>query len=167
MHYLPSSAKRYSKMAVIGLLLLVQFGAQAQAGAAAGHAWHPDPIEGVWNADIDITVCATGATIASFKAIGMFGANGTLNNTDSNYPALKSASFGYWRRLEGAGYRFAFRSFMFDAAGVNTGSQTVRHDLALSADGASYLSKGTAEFFDPAGNLFMTGCSSATATRFE
>jgi hypothetical protein len=162
-------AKRVSKIAALGILLLVQSGLEAGNGgaAAAGHAWFPDPIEGVWNASVDITNCATGNTIASFEAIGMFAANGTFHDTNSTNPALKSSTFGYWRSLGNNEYQFAWRQFTFDAAGVNTGSLIVRHDVLLSADGASYFSEGTGEFFDPAGNLVSTVCSSAAATRFE
>lgn len=162
-------AKRISKITALGVLLLAQSGAEAGNGgaAAAGNAWFPDPIEGVWNASVDITICATGNTIASFEAMGMFAANGTFHDTNANNPALKSSTFGYWRSLGNDEYQFAWRQFTFDAAGVNTGSVIVRHDVLLSADGASYFSEGTAEFFDPAGNLVSTGCSRAAATRFE
>jgi hypothetical protein len=167
MKFVSSSAQRISKTVALGVLLLAPFGGEARGAAAADHAWFPDPIEGVWNASVEVTNCATGATIAGLEAMGMFAANGTLHNTDTNNPALGSASFGHWRHVEGNEYQFAFRHFRFDAAGAHIGSQIVRHDVFLAADGASYFSEGTSEFFDTPGNLLFIACSSATATRFE
>ena len=164
--------KRISKIVALGVLLLIQPGAEARddaRAAATGHAWLPDPIVGAWNVRVDITNCATGATIASSEAMALFSADGTRHETNATNPALRSAAFGTWRRLgkKNNEYQFAFRFFRFDSAGVNIGSQVIRHDLVLSADGASYFSEGTTEIFDPFGNLIVIGCASATATRFE
>jgi hypothetical protein len=165
-------AKQITKVVALGVLLLTQVGAAAQddaQAAATGHAWFPDPIVGVWNVSVDITNCATGATIASGEAMALFAADGTRHETNATNPALRSPAFGTWRRLgkKNNKYQFAFRFFRFDTAGVNLGSQVIRHDLVLSADGTSYFSEGTAEIFDPFGNLIVIGCSTATATRFE
>lgn len=169
--------KQISKVAALGALLLVQAGAEARDDARPaatglawfGHAWFQDPIVGVWNVSVDVTNCATGATIASGEAMALFAADGTRHETNATNPALRSAAFGNWRRLgkKNNKYQFAFRFFRFDAAGVNIGSQIIRHDLTLSSDGTSYVSEGPAEIFDPFGNLIVIGCSSASATRFE
>lgn len=131
-----------------------------------------DPIEGVWLANVTITNCATGEALpfpgAKFDAMGVFASNGTLHNTDQNNPALRSATFGYWERTGRTTYRFAFRHFRFDATGLLTGSQIVRHDVVLSPDGLSYFSKGHVEFYDVSGTRMLPdGCSKATATRFN
>lgn len=160
--------RRTVSMAVLGVLLFVQLGAQAQeAASASDNAWFPDRIEGTWNVSVDITICATGATITSFDAMSMFAADGTFHDTNATNPALRSAGFGHWRHLRRNEYQFAFRFFVFDETGVNIGSQIVRHNLVLSADRTTYSSEGTAEFYDPFGNLLVSGCSSSTATRFR
>lgn len=165
-------ANRISKVFAVGVLLLAHPGAEARDEAhpvAAGRAWFPDPIVGVWNVSVDITNCVTGATIASSEAMALFAADGTRHETNATNPALRSPAFGTWRRLgkKNNEYQFEFRFFRFDSAGVNIGSQIIRHDLVLSADGTSYFSEGTTEIFDPFGNLIVIGCASATATRFE
>ncbi|NOT47621.1 MAG: hypothetical protein HOP17_07700 [Acidobacteria bacterium] len=126
----------------------------------------PNRIVGTWNVRVRITVCATGATITSFDAMGMFGAKGTFHDTNATNPALRSQAFGYWERESGDQFYFAFRLFRFDPAGNNIGSQIVRHNVVLSPTGNTYTSSGTSEFYDAAGNLTMTGCSASTATRF-
>jgi hypothetical protein len=123
-------------------------------------------IEGTWNVRVRATICATGATITSFDAMGMFGAKGTFHDTNATNPALRSAGFGYWERTSGDQYYFAFKYFRFDPAGNNIGSTIVRHNVVLSPTGNTYTSSGTSEFYDAAGNLTMTGCSTSTAARF-
>ena len=85
--------------------------------AATDHAWFPDPIVSVWNVSVDITNCATGATIASREAMALFAAYGTRHETNATNPALRCPTFGNWRHLENNEYQFAFRFFRFDAAG--------------------------------------------------
>jgi hypothetical protein len=124
-------------------------------------------IEGVWNAKARITVCATGATITSFDAMAIFAQDGTFHDTNATSPALRSPGFGRWVRLDSSNYYFVFKLFRFDAAGTYIGSTVVRHYVVSSPNSNSYTSSGTAQFFDANGNLSMTGCSAATATRME
>ena len=136
--------------------------------------WVADPIEGVWNARVTITNCADGTPLpVSFDALGMFGRGGTFNNTDAQNPVtptIRSSVFGTWKRLHGRTYRFAFKLFRFDPVGTVIGTQEVRHTLTLARDGKSYVSSGTSQAFDTAGNPVAgppSGCSISKATRFE
>jgi hypothetical protein len=103
--------------------------------------------------------------------MAMFNANGTFHDTNSNSPTLqvRSDAFGYWKHVRGEKYRFAFKAFHFDLAGMYIGYNIVRHDVVLAGNGKSYTSKGTVEFFAPDGTTRppVLGCSEATATRFE
>lgn len=145
-----------------------------QAGAGWDKLWwSKDPIEGVWNVQVVITDCASGNPIGPppFDAMAMFNANGTFQDTNSNSPVLqvRSDAFGYWKRVRGNKYKFAFKAFHFDLAGMYVGYNIVRHDVVLSGNGKSYTSGGTAEFFNPDGTTRppVKGCSRATATRFK
>lgn len=137
------------------------------AGKAKGVPFQADRIEGLWTAHVNITICATGTVVASFDAMGLFGANGTFHDTNSVNPALRSASFGTWHHLGGNSYEFALRFFRFDLQGFNQGWSVVRHKVELSADGQTYNSEGTAEFYNVSGGLIMTGCSDSEAIRFN
>ena len=145
----------------------------AFATDAIGERWTTqERIEGVWLAKVTITNCATGEALpfpgAKFDAMGVFGSNGTLHNTDQNNPTLRSETFGYWERTGRNTYRFAFRFFRFDSTGLLTGSQIVRHNIVLSRDGLTYSSSGTAEFYDVNGiRMLPDGCSKASGTRFK
>jgi hypothetical protein len=135
--------------------------------------WSRDPIEGVWNVRVVITDCASGNRLGlpPFDAMAMFGANGTFHDTNSNSPTLqvRSDAFGYWKHVRGNKYRFAFKAFHFDLAGMYIGYNIVRHDVVLAGNRKSYTSEGTVEFFNPDGTTRppVRGCSEATATRFK
>lgn len=135
--------------------------------------WSRDRIEGVWNVRVVITDCASGNPLGlpPFDAMAMFGANGTFHDTNSNSPMLqvRSDAFGYWKHVSGNKYRFAFKAFHFDLAGMYIGYNIVRHDVVLAGNGKSYRSKGTVEFLNPDGTARppVIGCSEATATRFK
>lgn len=129
-----------------------------------------DSIEGVWSARVDITDCGSGNPLGlSFDAMSLFGGDGSFHDTNANTLTPRSNAFGYWQRVKGNNYRFAFRVFHFDLAGTYLGYQVVRHDAVLARDGRSYRSEGTAEFFNPDGTPRppVRGCSKTTATRFE
>ncbi len=144
-------------------LVLAQAGAEARADASAA-----DPIVGTWDVKVDIINCDTGATIASAgSALGLFNADGTRHETNASNPALRTPAYGNWHHVKNNKYQFAFKFFRFDATGANIGSTSVRHNLFLSANRNGYYSEGTAEFFDPAGNLLFIACSTATAKRFK
>jgi hypothetical protein len=132
-----------------------------------------DRIAGLWLVKVTLTNCATGAPLpfpgAKFDAMALFGADGTMHDTNTNSPLVRSPAFGTWKHLDGRRYKFAFRHFNFDSTGtLPTGANIVRHKLTLSADGKSYASKGTAEFYDVNGiRMLPDGCSISTATRFR
>lgn len=152
-----------SMIALVFLLSVPEIG----ASKAKGVPFQPDRIEGLWNAEVNITICATGMVVASFDAMAIFAANGTFHDTNSNNPALRSASFGTWQHLGGDEYEFAFRFFRFDLQGFNEGWNVVRHRVELSADGQTYHSEGTAEIYDLSDNLILSGCSNSVAVRFN
>lgn len=139
----------------------------------AGFWWMTDPIEGLWNVNVTITNCATGAALATFPAMGLFARGGTFHDTNggaASPPSSRSSSFGVWKHVRGRTYEFAFQLFRFNSTGQPIGTQIVRHMVTLARDGESYTSSGSSEAFDTSGVLIPgppTGCSTSTATRFE
>jgi hypothetical protein len=144
-------------------LIVVQAGAEARADASAAAT-----IVGTWDVVVDIINCDTGATIASGgSALGLFNADGTRHETNATNPALRTPGYGNWHHVKNNKFQFAFKFYRFDGTGANIGSTSVRHNLFLSANRNGYYSRGTAEFFDPAGNLLFIACSTAKAKRFK
>ena len=153
-------------MILAGLVL-----AGATLVASASEA--SDQIEGVWLARVTLTNCATGQPLpfpgATFDAMALFAEGGTFHDTNMQPSQERSAGFGIWNRVQNRVYRFAFRYFRLDSTGtLPTGSVIVRHRVVLAADGSSYQSRGTAEFYDASGiQMLPNGCSESTATRFR
>jgi hypothetical protein len=124
-------------------------------------------ISGVWKTQVRITICATGATVASFESMGLFGADGTFLDTNMQNPATKSSSFGYWDHVRANQYKFVSRWFRFAPDGTYLGTAVVRHIVVLALDGETYESAGTGTMYDQAGNVISVGCSEASAERFR
>jgi hypothetical protein len=166
------SRRRAGNVAMAIFAALVSGATGAQPGSppdgVPGLSWLSFPIEGVWNANVDITNCA-GISFNNFDAMAIFHRGGTMHDTNATNPALRSSAFGTWRYTGVRKYAFAFRFFRFDVTGQTIGSSIVRHTIQLAPDGESYTSEGTAEFFDANGQpaFPFTGCSSSTAVRFH
>jgi hypothetical protein len=125
-------------------------------------------LEGTWDVQVTIRNCQTGAEIRTFTSLTTFMSGGTLLDSTSGTPqALKTPGQGVWNHVGGNTYRFSFKYFSFDPGGNFTGSTKVTHEAALASDGKEFTSAGTAQVYDPSGNLIFTGCSSTTAIRFE
>ena len=159
----PVAKIRNVTLAVVTAALLSPLPGLAQVSSQTASdffPWRPvDQIEGVWNAKVDITDCG-GFVVFSFDAMALFGANGTFHDTNALPSAIRSDAFGHWKRTGKSTYSFAFD---FTTGGVTV----VRHSLKLAANGATYESEGTGEFYDPNGILVNTACSKSTASRFE
>lgn len=130
--------------------------------------WNAGKLEGTWDAQVTIRNCQNDAEIRTFASIGTFMSGGTMLDSTSGTPqALKTPGHGVWSHIDGRNYRFKFKSFSFDAGGNFTGWTIINHEARLNRRADAYKSAGTAEVYDPNGNLIFTGCSTTTATRFE
>jgi hypothetical protein len=125
-------------------------------------------LEGTWDVQVTIRNCQTGAAIRTFQSVTTFISGGTVLDSTSGIPqAQRTPGQGVWNHVDGNSYRFSFKSFSFDAGGNFIGSTKITHEATLESDAAEFSSAGTAENYDPNGNLIFTGCSTTTATRFE
>jgi len=159
--------RRLQTAFILGALLLVQGGSQAQA-TSPGASGMVDPLVGTWNVLVDVYVCSNGAPIASDgQSLALFNADGTRHETNATNPALRTPGYGYWTRVDKNQYEFAVKYYRFDTSGAHIGSTIIRHQLFLSDDGSSYTSEGPAEFLSPSDVTQFVACASATATRFE
>ena len=123
---------------------------------------------GTWDVQVTLRNCQTGAAIRTFPSLTTFMSGGTTLDSTSGIPqARKTPGQGVWSHLSGNIYRFSFKSFSFDAVGNFTGWTIIRHEATLNSKATEYTSAGTAEVYDPNGNLIFPGCSTTTAIRFE
>lgn len=125
-------------------------------------------IVGTWDVQVTIRNCQTGAAIRTFPSVTSYMSGGTFVESTSGTPqALKTPGQGVWSQLSRQTYRLAFKSFNFDAGNNFTGWQIVRQQVTLNRRADESESAGTVQVYAPNGNLVFTGCSTATAVRFE
>jgi hypothetical protein len=123
---------------------------------------------GTWNVTVTLRNCQTYAPIRTFASVTTIMFGGTLIDSTSGIPqSQKTPGHGAWSHAGGNTYSFSFKNFNFDANGNYAGFQIIRQTAYLDPLRDEYFSRGTAEFYNANGNLFMTGCSSTTAARFE
>jgi hypothetical protein len=179
---------QHKRLTLLGAALLASF-AMLSLGTASAEdnrdggweSWwlNDDPIEGLWDATVNITPCPSGPPMATFKAMGLFARGGTMHDMNQTLkvgPFPRSPAFGIWEREKGRHYEFAMKFFVFDMiTGAPAGWSIIRHNLVLARDGQTWVSEGTAENFDAAGAPIApgvparppVGCSNASAVRFR
>ena len=150
------------------LALLLVGGAQMLGFGQSSEAQVPT-LEGTWRTTLTIRNCQTGGPIRTFQGLQTFNQGGTLTETATvPAPSLRTPGHGVWRREQGwQNYSFAFMYDLFNADGTVAGSRTVKGALTLGADGNEFTVISSSETLDANGQLTATGCSTATATRFE
>lgn len=155
-----------STLRTVLALLVVILGVQTLASAQSVNA-QENRIVGVWNAEITILNCATGATMLSFRGLQKFELGGTAQVVPATNPTALSAHVGIWSYVQDRYYKLSFKMFRFDAAGNNIGWQIARFDLMLNEDATQYAGSGKAEVFDSSGNIVATSCPVLTGVRFQ
>lgn len=151
--------------AVLALSLLVGATQASTAWAQSVNSLH-DRIVGLWDVQVTILDCDTGAQLASFRGLHKYELGGTAQVVPATAPAALSAHMGVWKHVERNDYQLIFKMFRFDGAGNNIGWAVVTNDISISEDETQYGGAGRAEFFDSNGNHVATSCPTFTGTRF-
>lgn len=155
----------------IGLVLAAASTAGAQQSGSQART-----IQGVWYVQVTIRDCATGVALApAVHSLVTFAAGGTLHESVSGggfAPGQRSDGHGTWTHVGGQTYDQRFVSTInFTTApgpgpGFETGWMRVGHTVEM-IDADHIESAGTNSFYRLNGQVYRTGCSTATGTRFE
>lgn len=166
---------------VVGLALLVALalagtifptparGAQEQKLESSGKSdSQARKLEGTWRVQVTIRDCQTGGALRSFPALLTFARGGTLTETTTGFPpARRTPGHGVWQHTGGHTYSAVSEAFLFNPAGVWTGTQRLTQAIEIGDDPDEFNSTATNEIFDTNGNLLVSGCATAVARRFE
>ena len=164
---------RSAVMLIIGvpLVLSAATAASAQQSAAKGRT-----VQGVWYVQVTIRDCATGVALApAVHSLVTFAAGGTLHESVGGggfAPGQRSDGHGNWTHKGGETYDQRFVSMINFATapgpgpGFEAGWMKVRHTVTV-IDADHIESAGTNSFYRLNGEVYRTGCSTATGTRFE
>jgi hypothetical protein len=156
---------------VIALVLVGAF-AQSFVGDAAARSNRENRLQGTWRVQVNPINCQTGAPLPSFSMLLSFHRGGTLTevmNSPAFLPGQRSAGLGVWSHTRGNAYKGVWDAFiLFDSpppAPFKRGVQRLLFDFQVYGDQATI--EASSQFLDSNGNLVVSTCASATATRFE
>jgi hypothetical protein len=140
-------------------------------GARPGEGREPSQsrtrrIEGTWFTQVSIRDCQTGAELRTFPALNTFAEGGTLSDTTTGFgQAQRSPGLGFWEKTGRDSFRAVSVAFIFNPAGVWTGTQRLTHTLRIGPDQLTFNTSN--RIVDLNGVPLVSGCASAVARRLE
>ncbi len=134
----------------------------AESRESAGNA---RKLEGVWEAQVTLRVCQTGAPVGTLRGMTTFIRGGALVGTNANpNPPI---SFGRWQYLGGRRYSSVERFFRYHPDGSFAGVQRITRNFTLNRDGDHFTGTINVEIFDANDNLIGNGCATEITRRVE
>lgn len=125
-------------------------------------------LEGTWRVQVTLRNCQTGAALRTFPALLTFARGGTLTETTTAFSsAMRSPGHGFWNHTRGRSFTAASDAFLFNPAGLWTGTQRITQSIEIGNDPDQLESTASVEIFDTFGSLTATGCATAVASRME
>jgi hypothetical protein len=157
----------------LGLAVALSVSSAVSAQQTASQA---RTVEGVWYVQVIRQDCATGVALAPpVNSLVTFAAGGTLRESVGGggfAPGQRSDGHGTWTHKGGQTYDQRFVALINFATppgpgpGFETGWMKIQHTVEL-VDADHVESAGTNSFYRLNGEVYRTGCSRATGTRFE
>jgi len=170
----PTARGLVRRAAMLSFAIIVS--AAPAASAEQGTTIEGQTLKGVWHVQVTIRDCATGTALAPpVHSLVTFAAGGTLHESVSGggfAPGQRSDGHGTWAHKGGRTYDQRFVSMInFTTApgpgpGFEAGWMKVQHTVEV-IDADHIESAGTNTFYRLNGEVYRTGCSTATGTRFE
>ena len=171
-----STARDVGRKAVMLSLGIALVGSAAGDASAQQSASQGQTVQGVWQVQVTIRDCASGAALAPpVNSLVTFAAGGTLHESVSGggfTPGQRSDGHGTWTHKGGHTYDQRFVALINFATtpgpgpGFEAGWMKVQHSVEI-IDADHTESVGTNRFYRLNGEVYRTGCSTATGTRFE
>ncbi len=176
MTWIVSTARSVGRSAVMLSMSLAIVLSAASAASAEQSGGQARTVKGVWYVQVTIRDCATGVALAPpVNSLVTFAAGGTLHESVGGggfAPGQRSDGHGTWTRNGGRTYNQRFVAMINFATspgpgpGFEAGWMKVHHTVEL-IDTDHIESVGTNSFYRLNGEVYRTGCSTATGTRFE
>jgi hypothetical protein len=159
---------------VLGGLILVGTIALSIGSGAVAHAEDEEStarkLEGTWQVQVSLYNCQTGSAVgAPFQSLLTFARGGTMTETTANplfFPADRGPGHGVWSHTAHHSYSAASLAFI-TVNGALVKTQKITQKIEMDNDDQFTTTDASVQFFDPAGNLLLTGCATAHGQRFE
>ena len=176
MRWTVSTARAMGRRAVMLGLGLAMVGLTEGRAGAQQSASEARTVQGVWYIQVTIRDCATGAALAPpVNSLVTFAAGGTVHESVSGggfAPGQRSNGHGTWTHKGGRTYDQRFVSLINftttpgPGPGFEAGWMKIHHTVEM-IDADRSESSCTNSFYRLNGEVYRTGCSTATGTRFE
>ena len=161
--------------------------ADVPAGAQSNASTERPSLVGTWTVQVTLRDCTTGAPLGpAFNSLVTFHGDGTVSETTASLafaPGQRTPGHGVWERRRGHTFQQDMIALLlFDTApnlpgtptfdptkpvspGFFAGAVTVSHTVRFTA-ADQIASTGTNSFYKTNGELYRSGCSTATGQRF-
>jgi hypothetical protein len=155
----------------VAVMMLLVFGQSALA-----EDQYRSPLEGVWQITVTLKICGTENPVPGippFASLGTFVRGGTVAEDTTNpsfAPGQRSPGQGVWWRT--SYHVFHERSVAFINFGtpgpppLEAGTQALDQTITYNDRSDTWSAIAAITFKDTNGNVYRTGCATATATRF-
>jgi hypothetical protein len=80
---------------------------------------------------------------------------------------LSTASHGSWVPSSGLDFVMTYMNVTYDHTGTSTGMSRIRQVATSGSDGRTYSGNGDFAYYDPSGNVVLSGTFTITATKFR
>ncbi|MDQ2780781.1 MAG: hypothetical protein M3Y32_14610 [Pseudomonadota bacterium] len=164
-----SPIKNWKSMAIVGAssvgMALVM---QACGGGSDAHAQStvtPDAIEGLWQSNVTLKDCASGATVGGFRGLTLFAQGGTAQADNDTPSAGKGPAMGTWTKSATGAYTVSLRFWRYTAAGLPAGQQRLTRSITLAADGQTLTATISTEALDTADVVVLRACGVETGAK--
>ena len=123
-------------------------------------------IEGLWDEQVTIKDCGTGATLMVTRGTNLFIRGGALVATNNAPPATMGPAFGeWWHESHGIYFGAKMRLNRFNPDGSFAGIREIEREITLDNHADSLTGTVNTQDYDPAGNLIHTICAVETGNR--
>jgi len=163
---------------LLALLICAATPLVAQAQSEAGDAFAPSSapiadrshrerrIEGLWDEQVTIKDCGTGATLMVTRGTNLFSRGGALVATNNAPPASMGPALGeWWHESHGIYFGAKMRLNRFNPDGSFAGIREIEREITLDNHAESLTGTVNSKDYDPAGNLIHTICAVETGNR--
>jgi hypothetical protein len=153
---------------VLAAMLIPQFGFSAQAAQSEESEQNENGLQGTWRAQLTVRDCDTRAVLRSFPAMFAFAKGGTLTvTTAGQLPSQSTAGLGVWRHTDGHRYSAVSEAFLFNPAGVWTGTQRLTRAIEIDNDADAFTDAVRLQILDTNRKVIVTGCATTVGRRFK
>ncbi|MFZ0805083.1 MAG: hypothetical protein WAN03_02820 [Candidatus Sulfotelmatobacter sp.] len=159
--------KWFPQFAMAGIMML----SLVSSAAARPSAAVVQKLQGSWMVTIQQRDCTTGVALGNpFLSLLTFHQGGTMTETTSNpmfYPNDRGPGHGVWITTGRNAYEATSTAFV-TSNGVLTSTQVITQTIAIGDNPDQFeTTKASVQFFDPSGNLLVSGCATASGQRIK